>query len=201
MDTGVPKGSFSMINLCQLLYATTSGPKIGAHDLIRQLGYEQSLQCLDPDHLPFLDDKNLARSITDCSFQLPPSHAVSLAEEKLALRVWGTNSQPQKIPCWCRANCLLVNMCHFLCAGERSLCCWHMCDGTCSPIPPGKPSCHSNRQTPQHCQALSWRDSWAGKGHAREKGRFPGPCLSPCPLRQGWEQSACHVPRLLLIQP
>lgn len=52
-DTGVPKGSFSMENLCHILSATTSGPKIGANDLIRQLSYEQSLQCLDPDHLPF----------------------------------------------------------------------------------------------------------------------------------------------------
>lgn len=42
-----------MENLCHILSATTSGPKIGANDLIRQLSYEQSLQCLDPDHLPF----------------------------------------------------------------------------------------------------------------------------------------------------
>lgn len=59
MDTREPEGNFSIINLCQFLYATTSGSKIGASNLIRQLGSEQSLQCLDPDHLPLLDDEKL----------------------------------------------------------------------------------------------------------------------------------------------
>lgn len=96
MDSREPKGNFSTINLCQFLYAITSGSKIGASNLIRQLGYEQSLQCLDPDHLPFLDDENLACSLTDCIFQPILSHAILLAGAKSVLKVLG-----EKTPCWC----------------------------------------------------------------------------------------------------
>lgn len=77
MDGGVPEGSFSVVNFCQILYATTSGPKIGANNQMGQLGYEQSLQYLDPDHPPFLQTvPSLACSLRDCSLQLSPGCVV-----------------------------------------------------------------------------------------------------------------------------
>lgn len=142
--------------------------------------------------------ESLACSLTDCSFQPPTSHAILLAGVKSALKVLGTNSQPQEIPCWCRANDLSVGMCRFLCLSEWSLCCWHGCGETHSAIPLES---SPDRQIPQNCRALSWWDSWSRKGHATGKGRFYGPCLFPFPFGQSWEQSAFHVPRPLLIQP
>lgn len=57
----------------------------------------------------------------------------------------------------------------------EALCCWHVCDGMCSLISPRKPSCHSDRQIPQSCQALSLGDSSFGKCHARKKGTLSAP--------------------------
>lgn len=139
MDTGEPKGNFSIINLCQFLYVTTSGSKIGARNLIRQLGYEQSLQCLDPDHLPFLDDENLACLLTDCSFQPSPSHAILLAGAKSALEVLGRNSHPQKYSLLVPSK--LYVRCWFLFPSEWSLCSWHGCGETHISIPLGKFPC------------------------------------------------------------
>lgn len=54
-DNGHQRAQRQLFCNLSFLYATTSEPKIGASNLIRQLDYES----LDPDHLLFLDDKML----------------------------------------------------------------------------------------------------------------------------------------------
>lgn len=177
MDTREPKGNFSIINLCQFLYATTSGSKIGSRNLTRQLGYEQSLQCLDPDHLPFSDDENLSHSLTDCSFQTLPSRAILLAGAKSALEVLGTNSHPQK-------NSLLVPSklsvrCWFLFPSEWSLCSWHGCGETHNSIPLGKFPCVTvtgrYTRTPR---LFPGGTAGVGKATQEERGGFMAPASS-----------------------
>lgn len=189
MDTREPKGNLPTINLCQFLYATTSGSKIGASNLTRQLGSEQSLQCLDPDHLPCLDDEKLG----------PLSYILFISATPKSHRLAGRDKVSPESPGYkfpATKNTLLVP--------SKLSVRWHVPFSLSQWVVPllltwvwwdtqshssGKvPLCHSDRQIPQNCLVLSWGDSCNRKGHARGKGRFYGPCLFHCPFGQGWEQ-------------
>lgn len=124
MDTREPKGNFSIINLCQFLYATTSGSKIGASNLMRHLGYEQSLQCLDPGSSPFFTWwKAWPAHLQTAHFSHPKSCYLAVRGK---VRLSGLQILThKKIPCCCQVNYLSGGMCHFFCPSEWSFCSWH----------------------------------------------------------------------------
>lgn len=91
-DTREPKGSFSIINMCQFLYAATFEPKIGASNLIRQLGYEP----LDPDHLPLSDDKTLGLLTYRLFISATPNSCKLTGREEVGAESPGCQSLAQK---------------------------------------------------------------------------------------------------------
>lgn len=159
-DGGVPEGSFSVVNFCQILYATTSGQKIGANGTawlwaVTPISW--------PWSSPFPSDSTKFGLLTEGLLTAAVPKLCGLAEHQKQFPDY-----PEQSVCRSTWKCCLKLLLHhhplnypcYLYPSERSLCCWWW---TTQFHPSGKSLVFDGRQIDQSCQLTPGRSSGPGK--------------------------------------